>query len=142
MTTIRHEMSLAATPDQVLAAVTTREGVVGWWAKDADVGVGVGATHELRFAKDGRTVVMRFEVTEISPERVVWRCADNGNPVWPGTTLTFSAQAASAGATEFRFAHAGFAEDSSPPYAMTVDGWSHFMASLRQFVETGTGMPW
>ncbi len=141
MTTITHELDLAASAQAVSAAVTSPEGIRGWWAKDADVGSGVGSKHALRFVKEDRTVTMGFEVTEIADGRVTWRCTENGNPVWVGTTLSWTWTEA-AGRTKLQFSHAGFAEDASPPYAMTVEGWKHFMASLVAYVETGAGQPW
>ncbi|MEM6995654.1 MAG: SRPBCC domain-containing protein [Myxococcota bacterium] len=141
MTTIQHDLVLATTPQALFAALTTPEGIRGWWAKDSDVGDGVGASHELRFVKDDRTVAMGFEVTEASPNRVVWRCTENGNPIWPGTTLTWAFEA-DGEKTALTFKHEGFAESASPPYAMTVDGWKHFMASLAAYAQTGTGEPW
>ena len=141
MTTMTHHLNLAAPIDRVRAALTTPEGIAGWWAKDSDVGTGIGARHELRFDKEGRTVTMAFEVTELSDDAVAWRCTDNDNPVWPGTTLRWSLTTAG-DRTRVVFEHAGFAEDTSPPYAMTAEGWKHFMASFETYVETGAGQPW
>ena len=43
---------------------------------------------------------------------------------------------------KLRFVHGGLAAADGPPYAMTVEGWSHFMASLERYLDTGTGEPW
>jgi hypothetical protein len=82
---------------------------------------------------------MRFRVESDDPVR--WACLDNGNPVWPGTTLEFRTEAEEGGVA-FTLVHDGFAEDQSPPFQMTRDGWGHFVSSLKAYCETGTGQPW
>lgn len=137
MTAIHWTIDTPATPDAIRAALTTETGLAGWWAKDSDVAAGPGGEHELRFVKGERTVVMRFRVDTVADDRVRWTCTANGNPIWPGTTLEWTF-----GDGRIRFEHAGFAEDQSPPYAMTVDGWKHFAGSLASYLSAGTGQPW
>ena len=141
MSKIENAFHIGANPKAVFSALSRAEGIHGWWAKDGEVGSAPGEHVTLRFVKGDRTVVMDFDVEEHSPDtRVVWRCTANGNPVWPGTTLAWNL-AADGDRTEVRFIHDGFAEDKSPPFTMTVEGWQHFHASLKRFVETGEGMP-
>lgn len=141
MTTIRHALTLNASATAVRAAINTGAGVRGWWAKDATVGQGEGSYHELRFDKGGNTVVMKFRVDIDAPDKITWTCTDNANPVWPGTSLTWSLSA-DGDRTNVVFEHAGFTEADSAPYRMTADGWEHFIESLRAYTETGTGQPW
>lgn len=140
MTTIRHQLETSKPANEVLAALTTKNGLQGWWSKDCDVGEGEGAAHELRFEKGGQKVVMKFVVEKADAGGVRWRCTDNGNPVWKNTTLEWT-WSADGGGTKIDFAHAGFEEDQSPPYQMTVEGWGHFMNSLKAYLDDGQGMP-
>jgi len=141
MTTIRHEINVSATPDAAFQALTSQEGIEGWWAKDCDIGEGSGGEHELRFQKEGQSVHMRFRVEEASPgKQVTWRCVENGNPVWAGTTLSWKLESTGAG-TSIDFSHSGFAEDQSPPYTMTVQGWQHFVGSLQAYLDGSAGQP-
>jgi uncharacterized protein YndB with AHSA1/START domain len=140
MTDIRHDLELPISPNALHQAITTKAGIEGWWSKDCEIASDVGGTHELRFVKGDRTVVMRFRVDEISPNRVAWTCTDNGNPVWVDTTLTFSITARGDGSV-LTLDHRGFKEDASPPYRMTVEGWGHVMQSLRAYAEAGQGQP-
>jgi hypothetical protein len=39
-----------------------------------------------------------------------------------------------------RFAHDGFSQ-GGPPYDMTVEGWTHFNASLEAYLAGRGGMP-
>ncbi len=138
--TIRHALELQASSKAIQAALTTAAGIHGWWASDAEIGEGQGSEHILRFVKGEQTVTMKFRVDRDAPGEVAWTCTDNGNPVWPGTTLRWKWQEEGDGA-RLVFEHAGFAEAASPPYQMTVGGWEHFIGSLRSYLETGEGQP-
>ena len=126
------------------AALTTTEGINGWWSLRADIAEGrqgVGGEHTLQFDKGGDQVVMKFRVDAVEDDRVVWTCLDNGNPVWPGTTLTWRLDS---GAVHFE--QAGFADQwiGTPPHQMTIgpNGWGHFMNSLQSYLAGGGGQPW
>lgn len=152
-TTIRHELRLTADTEAARAAVVSLDGIRGWWAKDAtSTGEEPGSEHVLRFVKGDRTVAMTFRVDAVEDDRVTWTCTDNGNPIWPGTTLTWRIEALAGRdgvgtdgdrGTRVVFEHAGFRVSADhPAYAMTVEGWRHFVDSLRSYVETGAGEPW
>ncbi len=141
MSDIRHQITTNASTDAAFAALTSLTGLSGWWSRDCDIGQGVGAEHELRFQKDDRMVAMRFRVEALEPgARVRWRCIENGNPAWPGTTLEWQLVPTDEGST-ILFEHRDFAAPSGPAYEMTVGGWTHFVASLRAFLDTGAGQP-
>jgi hypothetical protein len=127
------DLTLPCSPTRSLSDAF-QHGLIGWWAVDADLG---DEEHTLRFDKNGRVVTMRFRVDHVDDQRVQWTCLENGNPVWPGTTLTWRLSDG-----HLHLEHAGFHEQESPPYQMTVDGWQHFMASLVSWLETGAGQPW
>lgn len=91
MSDIQHEIESGASASAAYDALTTAAGLQGWWAKDCDVGQGVGDEHELRFVKQDRLVAMRFRVEVLEPgARVRWTCIDNGNPIWVGSTLEWT----------------------------------------------------
>ncbi|GAA4851688.1 SRPBCC domain-containing protein [Pseudonocardia benzenivorans] len=90
---MRHEIWIEAPQEAVFAALTTREGLDGWWgravAADAEVGGVVEFDH-------GFGVPLRMRVTDlVDGERVEWTCLggfdDPGNPAsdWGGTRLSF-----------------------------------------------------
>jgi len=133
MHTLTHSFATSATPSAVRAALTTADGIRGWWSRDCDVDEDA---HELRFDKGGRTVTMNFRVDQAEDHEVRLTCTANGNPVWVGTTLTWRVAEGTV-----TLEHAGFAEDQSPPFAMTRDGWPMFVASLEAYLATGTGQP-
>lgn len=142
MTDIRHEITTKSSTNDVFTALTSAEGLRGWWSRDSDIGQGVGAEHELRFAKEDRNVAMRFRVEALEPGTLVrWQCTDNGNPIWVGTTLEWRVRPTTEGSTVV-FEHRGFSQADGPPYAMTVEGWKHFTSSLQRYLDTGAGEPW
>src|SRR5262249_47750309 len=102
---------------------------------------GVGAPQELRFEKEGRRVEMKFRVEALEPgRRVAWVCTANDNPAWLDTWLTWEIEPTASGSV-LRFRHEGFTQ-GGPLYDRTVQGWEHFVASLKAYVESGRGAPW
>jgi uncharacterized protein YndB with AHSA1/START domain len=141
MEPIQHTLNLSASPEVVYRAVATPEGIQGWWCADSDRATRAGDETELRFVKDGKPVTMRFRVDVLEPDqRVAWTCIANANPIWVGSTLSWTIRRRNGGTT-LEFSHGGLTA-GGPPYDMTVQGWQHFMASLSRYVETGTGQPW
>lgn len=143
MNAITQTIQTTATPAAVYAALTTPEGIQGWWSTRSTVGAAVGETHQMTFDKDGRTVVMTFEITALEADRLVeWRCIDNGNPLWIGSTLRFEVHPEGK-TTTLHFRQDGFTMESAALHTMTAQGWGYFVGdSLKRYLETGEGGPW
>ncbi len=124
--------------DAAFMALTTLEGLAGWWSDVAGDGRVDG---ELRFYF-GDDVPAIFHVDEAVPAtRVQWTCLGYGHlPDWGGTVLTFALAPRSDGGCELSFRHTGLT-----PKLECFDeckaGWDHFLPSLRQYVDTGIGNP-
>jgi uncharacterized protein YndB with AHSA1/START domain len=129
--------TVAASPDAVLAALRTVEGVSAWWGP-ATGAVDAGNTFEVSFL-DGRQVI-RMDVEPTSHRRVVW-CVDSAplTPDWEGTTIMFEVEDTGDGAT-IHFRHQGLTPELEC-YDMCHEGWTHYIASLASYVETGRGQP-
>lgn len=139
MTAIRDEIGIQAPRAKVYAALTEQSGYRGWWNAVAEVSDSVGDEAKLRFVKDGHPVDMTFRIDELAAgERVRWTCTAHAMDSWVGTTLWWNLRDASGGSL-VSFEHAGWKGDPPEP---VVQGWKHFLASLRSYVETGTGQPW
>jgi len=139
MTTIKDEIRIQAPVSRVYEALTRQSGYRGWWNTVAEVPESVGAEARLRFVKDASPVNMTFRIDETrSNERVRWTCTAHDMPSWVGTTLTWSLEE-SGDTTLVSFEHAGWKDAAPEP---VVQGWKHFLGSLKAFVETGTGKPW
>jgi uncharacterized protein YndB with AHSA1/START domain len=121
------------TPDTVYDALTTVEGLAGWWTEDA-TRTSDGAL-ELRFPVGG----FDMEVVELrAPERVAWRVAD-GPEEWIGTTVEWDLQQHD-DYTVVLFAHRGWREPVEFLHHCSTK-WASFLLSLKSLVETGDGAP-
>ena len=137
MADILHRIGVKdSSPDDVYAALTTLEGLSGWWARDTtgkpDDAGGVIA---FRFVPGG----FDMKVVELTPnKRVEWLVTD-GPPEWIGTTVTFDLTQDGEW-TIVLFAHTGWAEPVEFMYHCSTK-WASFLLSLKALVETGSGKP-
>ena len=60
---------------------------------------------------------------------------------WTGTEIAFRLMPTIDGKTRLDFEHVGLVP-TLECYDRCSRGWNHFLASLRQYAETGSGMPW
>ena len=82
---------------------------------------------------------MKWRIDElVANELVRWSCTEHTLESWRPTTLAWRIKAGPSGVL-VALEHGGWA--SEPPAAV-VEGWKYFLASLRSYLETGTGQPW
>lgn len=93
MESMEHEVWLAAAQDDVFAALTTKQGLDGWWGKVVTAEPRAGSVVEF---DHGLGAPLLMEITELVPnERVTWKCistfSDPSNPAseWSGQTFRF-----------------------------------------------------
>jgi hypothetical protein len=117
------------------------QGFHGWWITNADIATRAGDTSELRFAKDGAVITMRFRIGELIRDRVAWTCTENTAPLWVGTKVTWSIDPSPGpGPVEVTLTHDGW-QATGPWFQESDDTWLYFMGSLKSYVETGVGTP-
>jgi uncharacterized protein YndB with AHSA1/START domain len=139
MSSIKDKLIVRGKTAKVFEALTEQAGYNGWWSKDCQIGRKAGDVSKLKFSKEGNIVSMQFRVDEIVPGKSVrWTCVGPDMESWVGTSLRWDLAADETG-TEVAFEHGGW---KGPPPEPVVQGWHHFLGSLRSFVETGTGQPW
>jgi uncharacterized protein YndB with AHSA1/START domain len=127
-----------ADPAAVYAALTTGEGITGWWTSRATVaGTGAGGTLSMSFPDAPVTWDMRVSAAE-EPVRVEWDCT-GGPPGWPGTHLVWALEKTDPGVV-LRLDHTGFAEVDDMFRIVTV-GWAQMLLSLRQYLTSGVRKP-
>lgn len=139
MSSIKDEIRIQATAGKAYEALTRQDGYRAWWNQVAEVPDAVGGEARLRFVKEGNPVAMTFRIDEMKPDELVrWSCVAHDMPSWVGTTLTW--RIARAGdAVLVSLDHGGWAGEPPAPVAQ---GWKHFLASLKSYLETGSGQPW
>ena len=134
------EFSVLAECRRVFDALTTLDGLVGWWASTAKgAAASAGETFELGFAGVGEKIDMRVDAA-IWPTSVVWTClSHSGLPEWEDTKIVFKLKDDD-DATSVAFRHVGLVPDLEC-YEHCHAGWEHFLASLRSYSERGEGSP-
>jgi uncharacterized protein YndB with AHSA1/START domain len=137
MADILHRIGVrGSSPDDVYAALTTLEGLSGWWARDTTGKPGdVGGVIRFRFAPGG----FDMQVVELQPGRkVVWEVVE-GPAEWLGTRVDFELSQAGDFAIAV-FAHRGWAEPVEFMHHCSTK-WATYLLSLKQLIETGAGAP-
>ncbi|MDQ2860386.1 MAG: SRPBCC domain-containing protein [Pseudomonadota bacterium] len=131
-------VEIHAPPERVYEALTTADGVRAWWMRDADLEPRIGGAGEFRF--QGHELATKVSVEDLAPPaRVAWRVTASQHPEWVGTTISFDLRPEAGGAA-LAFAQRGYAE-AGDCYALCTTGWTHYLASLKAYVETGKGDP-
>ncbi len=86
MVDILHRIGTTTTPDPVYDALTTIDGLAGWWTADTTGDAAPGGTIKFRFGPAGG---FDMKVLDQRPnERVEWEVID-GPEEWIGTHVTF-----------------------------------------------------
>ena len=136
MADILHRVGVvSSSPDDVYAALTTLEGLSGWWARDTTGNTEVGGVIAFRFGPGG----FDMKVVELVPgKRVLWEVVD-GPQEWVGTHVSFDLRQ-DGDYTIVLFEHRGWAEPVEFMYHCSTK-WATFLLSLKQLVETGRGAP-
>jgi len=141
---IQYKFDIYTSPEKLYNALTHESGFNGWWSLDCQIGEKVGENCTLRFNKEGKIVEMQFQIQALEPnKKVTWKCTGNPNPAWLGTEIQFDIAPSGEG-TQFSLNHGKWEEKwkDADPYTMTRQGWDHFMDSLKNYLEMGTGQPW
>ena len=137
MVDILHRVGVrSATLDEVYDALTTLEGLSGWWTTDTKGNPEVDGVIEFRFGSAGG---FDMKVVELHPAKhVLWEVVD-GPEEWVGTTVSWDLKQED-DFTIVLFKHEGWREPVEFMYHCSTK-WASFLLSLKQLLETGTGSP-
>ena len=137
---ILHRVGIKASPDEVYKALTTREGLAGWWTRNTQAESKVGGALRFRFSADGKEIGgFDMKVLELRPgKRVLWQVVD-GPQEWIGTKISWDLKQ-DGEYTIVLFQHQDWKE---PVEFMShcSTKWAIFLMSLKSLVETGKGAP-
>jgi uncharacterized protein YndB with AHSA1/START domain len=137
MVDILHRVGMKTeSPQKVYDALTTVDGLAGWWTDDTKGSGEVGGILQFRFPPlDG----FDMEVVEATPsERVTWRVAD-GPEEWIGTTIEWRLRQDDE-YTIVLFRHEGWQEPGEFMHHCSTK-WGSYLLSMKSLVETGEGAP-
>jgi len=132
---IRHRVGIQAPQPEVLAQLTTLEGLASWWTRDVSGDPAMGGEVLFRFGGADRFVEMKVE--EVTDDRVVWR-AVAGPDEWVGEAFTF-ALGQSDGETVVKFTQTWREPVEFMFHCSTK--WGYFLLSLKASLEGGEGTP-
>jgi uncharacterized protein YndB with AHSA1/START domain len=135
MVDILHRVGVLSSPDEVYTALTTVEGLAGWWTEDTQGDSTVGGIVQFRFLPGGFDMKV---VESVPAKRVVWEVSD-GPEEWVGTTVTWDLKQED-DYTIVLFAHEGWREPVEFMNHCSTK-WALFLMSLKALVETGKGAP-
>jgi uncharacterized protein YndB with AHSA1/START domain len=126
----------ASTPDKTYEALTTIDGLTGWWTADTNGSTDPGGVIEFRFPPVGG---FDMKVLEARPnEQVVWEVV-GGPEEWIGTTISWDLRQDD-DFTIILFKHAGWREPVEFMHHCSTK-WATFLMSLKSMIETGEGAP-
>ncbi|MEH6995713.1 SRPBCC domain-containing protein [Neobacillus drentensis] len=132
MMNMPHQITINVTPEKVFDAITTTEGLKGWWSTDAKAEPQVGSIAEVGFYN--RQAVFQLHIDRLEPGKLVEWTAQHDMPAWKGTKIRFDLSVNENGATVVNFNHSGF-QSMEGPYAMINTTWGSLMYILKQYVE-------
>jgi uncharacterized protein YndB with AHSA1/START domain len=136
MVDILHKVGIkSSTPGGVYKALTTMDGLAGWWTIQTSGNASLGGVIEFRFGPGG--IDMRV-LDLVQDKRVVWEVIA-GPGEWLRTTVSFDI-AQEADWTLVRFKHEGWKEPVDFMHHCSTK-WAVFLLSLKALLESGKGAP-
>ena len=131
MPDILHRVGAGVRPARVYSALTTIDGLRGWWVAETKGNAAQGGTIDFGFCK--------MRVAELVPDRLVrWKCID-GPPEWIDTEVTFALEWKE-DQTFILFTHAKWREPVEFMHHCSTK-WATFLLSLRDMLEHADGHP-
>jgi uncharacterized protein YndB with AHSA1/START domain len=137
MADILHELTIAATPEQVYKAITEQNGLASWWTTRTTAQPKVGTTAEFGFM--GGQLTMKMQVTDLKPNSHIEWSVQQSAPDWAGTHITWDITPVDVG-TKVLFGHRDWSTTDGS-YASANYNWGYFLTSLKSYLETGKGTP-
>jgi uncharacterized protein YndB with AHSA1/START domain len=141
MVDIIHRIGIRAPISKVYSALSTVEGVAGWWTKETSGDSKLGGSIEVLFRNPSGKEIgkMAFQLAALKPnEEVRWRFTA-GPEEWLGTDVTFRLSQ-EGDSTLVLFGHRNWREAIEFTAHCSMK-WATFLLSLRELVETGEGRP-
>jgi uncharacterized protein YndB with AHSA1/START domain len=141
MADILHKVGIKSSTDDVYQALTTRNGLAGWWTKDTQGESKVGGVIQFRFSDPAGVEIGGFgmKVLELeSSKRVLWEVVE-GPEEWIGTKVSWDLKQ-DGDYSIVLFKHQDWREPVEFMHHCSTK-WAIFLMSLKSLVETGKGAP-
>lgn len=136
MVDILHRVGVVTpSTDSVYEALTTLEGLAGWWTHDTSGAPDVGGVLQFRFPPGGFDMKV---LDKRASEYVLWEVVD-GPEEWVGTTVEWKLRQDGDHAIVL-FKHEGWKEPVEFMHHCSTK-WATYLMSLKTLIETGKGAP-
>ena len=137
MPDILHKVGVKSSSlNDVYKALTTIDGLSGWWTTTTSGESKTGGVLQFRFGNGG----FDMKVLELKPgQRVAWQVVA-GPDEWLGTKVSFDLRQ-EGDWTIVLFKHKGWKEPVEFTHHCSTK-WAVFLLSLKSLLETGKGTPW
>jgi uncharacterized protein YndB with AHSA1/START domain len=137
MKTIIHFFHIHSRPQKVYEALTTEVGLSGWWTTSVTIEPAAQEVVHFRFAGDFNP---DMQVTKAGQDQgVEWKCIAGHNN-WKDNTFSFCLQDED-GETSLLFTQHYASELNDEVYGSYNFNWGWYLASLKEYCETGKGKP-
>ena len=140
MVDILHRVGVKASIDDVYKALSTRDGLAGWWTTDTEWDGKSSGVIKFLFSLDGNVLGgFDMKVLELQPgKRVSWQVVA-GPEEWIGTKIGFDLRQDGAYCMVL-FKHQGWSEPVEFMHHCSTK-WATYLMSLKSLVENGKGAP-
>jgi uncharacterized protein YndB with AHSA1/START domain len=136
MAMIKHYVDIKAPAEKVYSALTEQTGLASWWTNETTAKPEVGFVIVFKF---GGAHFTSMKVTKLVQNKLVcWDCVE-GDKEWVGTKIQFELDENN-GTTNLTFTHTGWASETLF-LGICSFHWAGYMKSLRDYCETGKGIP-
>ncbi|MGW1895766.1 SRPBCC family protein [Streptomyces sp. NPDC002004] len=138
MRTILHVVVTKASRSALYEALTTQEGLAGWWTTGVSAMPVIGSVISFRFTGDFHP---EMKIMKLDPDTEIdWICVGGHDP-WDDARFVFGLSDLPDGSTRLRFRQEYAQEPSDDAFGTDNFAWAHALVSLRRYAETGIGRP-
>jgi uncharacterized protein YndB with AHSA1/START domain len=135
-----HRVEIAASAEKIYRAITTEEGIKGWWTTDVKMDTHAGG--KAVFGFENHSIVFQMVIEQLTPPSLVrWRCEDSNSPDWIGTTQEFQLEASKAGKVLLKFCHGNWKSGGDHCYYCNTT-WGHLFVTLKDYAERDVKNPY
>ena len=138
MKTILHVLNVASSPEDVFKAITTANGLSGWWSTKVTAEENVGGSVAFTFRGDFNPIM---EITKFNKySLIVWKCIDGHDP-WKNNQFIFELKRHEE-LVQLKFIQNYAVELSDEAYGIYNFNWGYYLQSLKEYCENGIGKPY
>jgi hypothetical protein len=133
---IIHVLDIKASLNTVHDAITTIEGLSGWWTTAVTGATTPGSIIQFRF---GEVFKPDMKVLMSNGSAIRWECM-SGEKDWTDSTFRFSMEE-TAGMIRLTFVQDYSNQIGDEKYGRYNFNWGYYLYSLKKYCETGAGLP-